>query len=90
MFDDTGKSDYREVLAEPGPIKLERSEDGGDMKLCFSVSSKLNHYCMWRKYTFEHQKIVKNPAFVRNDLIPEHWRRLHSKIRSKQKICDEI
>ena len=35
------------------------------------------------------KKIAKNPAlltFVRTDLVPQHWRRLHSKIRSKPKV----
>ena len=46
VFDDAGKPDHREILAEPDPIKLNRSQDSGDMmELCFSASSKLNHYC---------------------------------------------
>ena len=43
---DAGKSDHREVFAEPGAIKLKRSQDWGDIKLCFSAPSKLGHYCM--------------------------------------------
>ena len=46
VFDDAGKSNHREVFAGPGAIKLKRSHDGGDMKLCFSAPSKLDHYCM--------------------------------------------
>ena len=46
MFDDAGKSNHREVFAEPGTIKLKRSQDWEDMKLCFSAPSKLDHYCM--------------------------------------------
>ena len=46
MFDDAGKSDHREVFAGPGAIKLKCSQDWGDMKLCFSAPSKLDHYCM--------------------------------------------
>ena len=34
----------REVFAGPGAIKLKRSQDWGDMKLCFSAPSKLDHY----------------------------------------------
>ena len=43
---DAGKSNHREVFAGPGAIKLKRSQDWGDMKLCFSGPSKLDHYCM--------------------------------------------
>ena len=46
MFDDAGKSDHREFFAKPGAIKLKRSQDWEDMKLCFSAPSKLDHYCM--------------------------------------------
>ena len=35
MFGDAGKSNHREVFAGPGAIKLKRSQDWGDMKLCF-------------------------------------------------------
>ena len=39
VFDDAGKSDHREVFAEPDHIKLKRSQDSGDMmELCFSAS----------------------------------------------------
>ena len=41
-----GKSNHREVFAGPGAIKLKRSQDWRDMKLCFSAPSKLDHYCM--------------------------------------------
>ena len=37
VFDDAGKSDHREVFAEPGPIK--RSQDWGNMKP-FAFSTK--------------------------------------------------
>ena len=43
---DAGKSNHREVLAGPGAIKLKRSQDWGDMKLCLSAPSKLDHCCM--------------------------------------------
>ena len=29
-------------------------------------------------------------TFVKTDLVPQHWRRLRSKIRSKLKVCDEL
>ena len=69
-----GKSNHREVFAGQGAIKLKRSQDWRDMKLCFSGPSKLDHYCMAYPNlgscqlrvstthdvlnTFEHQKIV--------------------------------
>ena len=46
VFDDAGKSNHREVLAGLGAIKLKRSQDWGDMKLCLSAPRKLDHYCM--------------------------------------------
>ena len=73
MCGDAGKSNHREVLAGPGATKLKRSQDLGDMKLCFSGPSKLVSKfgtitpVLWGKYvlnTFEHPKIVKNPALV--------------------------
>ena len=38
VFDAAGESDHREVFSGPGAIKLKRSQDWGDMKLCFSAS----------------------------------------------------
>ena len=75
MCGDAGKSNHREVLAGQGAIKLKRSQDWRDMKLCFSAPSKLDGISkfgtmtpvLWGKYvlnTFEHQKMVKNPPLV--------------------------
>ena len=71
MCGDAGKSNHREVFAGQGAIKIKRSQDWGDMKLCLSLHgiSKFGTTTpvLWGKYvlnTFEHQKIVKNPALV--------------------------
>ena len=92
-----------QVFAGPGTIKLKRSQDWGDMKLCFSLLHDLSKFGTWIPVyggnnvlnPFEHQKIVQNPAFVdinfvKTSLVPQHWRRLHSKIRSKHKVCDKL
>ena len=67
----------------------------------FSVSShvyllnyRLELAQIWRQDTDTiHDRRSYNQLlliFVKTDLVPQHWRRLHSKIRSKQKVCDEL